>query len=700
MSAPVVGGPLGEVTCVSGESFAVSTSTGDVLPGTDHGFYVRDTRFLCGLELLVDGRSPEPLNGGVTGSGRASFHAFVRSSRSHEIDPSLLVTRRRVVRQGMSEELSFDNSGRGDVTVAVEMVLGCDLATVFDVKRGDARQPIAPTTDGDAVRFAGEVVPGSVESVEIRSDPPAQLDGTRMRWRVTVPAGGTESVTIDVVATDRYGTTEVARQGADDRVGRAPGVPAASSGTAALSIRCSETRLTRLLRRSVDDLDSLTVRDPEAPEDRFCAAGSPWYLTLFGRDALWTAFAAAPSGHEVVGGTLRALARRQGVRHHLETEEEPGKILHEVRRGALTHEGAFPPNYYGSVDATPLFVMVLSEAWRWGMPDDQVRALLPNLEAALGWMRDHGDPDGDGFLEYLRPGERGLVNQGWKDSVDGIQHRDGSLARAPIALVEVQAYAYEAACRGAELLDHFGRDGAADWRAWAERLRARFRDSFWVTDDEGPYLAVALDADKRPVDAVASNMGHVLVTDLLDPGERDLVAARLGDPTMDSGWGLRTMSTASTGYNPLGYHTGSVWPHDTAIAVWGLARGGHHVAASSLLRGLVRASPHVRYRLPELISGLPLTPGGYPVPYPVACRPQAWSAAGSLLLLRACVGAEAHLPEGRMTLRPLWPPPFEHLAIDAYPIAGGELDLRIDARAGVDVVRRGTAPDVTVHRGP
>jgi glycogen debranching enzyme len=563
-----------------------------------------------------------------------------------------------------------------------------DLTTVFAVKHGETGEPVAAVPHDGGLRFAhGD------QHTDVMPYPPADVEGSTLRWELDIPAGTHREVAVSVAATDRYG-----------RAGAPPAEPAEGTSArpprptalATTTLRCSETRLTRLVRRSVDDLASLVVADPEDPRDRFCAAGSPWYLTLFGRDALWTALATVPFDLELAAGTLRILARRQGRRHELDSEEAPGKILHEVRRGALTHEGAFPATYYGSIDATPLFVILLSEAWRWGLPEVQVEALLPNLEAALAWM-DACSAEGDGLLAYRRPGTRGLVNQGWKDSVDGIQHRDGTLARAPIALSEVQAYAFEAAVRGAELLDRFGRPGAESWRGWAERMRANVRDRFWLEDDIGPYLAVALDAAGRPVDSVTSNMGHVLVTDLLSPEERDHVAARLVHPTMDSGWGLRTMASDSAGYNPLGYHTGAVWPHDTAIAVWGLARGGHHDAATALLRGLVRAAPHLRYRLPELLSGQPWSPGGYPVPYPVACRPQAWSAAAAALLVRACFGADAHLPEGRLELAPLWPPPFRHLELADFPLAGGHLDVVVDAHHGTRVDRRDTDLEITIR---
>jgi glycogen debranching enzyme len=322
----------------------------------------------------------------------------------------------------------------------------------------------------------------------------------------------------------------------------------------------------------------------------------------------------------------------QGTRHAPEAAEEPGKIMHELRRQSLVIDDdiTLPPLYYGTVDATPLFVCLLHDAWRWGLPDDQVRALLPSLEAALGWMRDDGDADGDGLLEYIDRSGHGLANQGWKDSGDSVQWRDGSLAQGPIALCEVQAYAYAAAMGGAALLDAFERPGGDEWRAWAARLREAFHAKFWITDPErcgelGPYPAIALDANKQPVDTVTSNLGHRRGTGLLDPEQSALVAARLGSPELDSGYGLRTMSTDSAGYWPLSYHGGSVWTHDTAIAVLGLAREGHDAVATSLARGLLRAAEGFDYRMPELHSGDAAGDASRPVPYPASCRPHALS---------------------------------------------------------------------------
>ncbi|HEY3436057.1 MAG TPA: amylo-alpha-1,6-glucosidase, partial [Actinotalea sp.] len=415
------------------------------------------------------------------------------------------------------------------------------------------------------------------------------------------------------------------------------------------------------------------------------AAGAPWFFTLFGRDSLWAARMLLPLGTDLAGGTLRTLARRQGTVVDADRAEQPGKILHELRSAAVSlgDEGELPPLYYGTVDATPLWVCLLHDAWRWGMPAAEVEELLPAMERALDWMVDHGDADGDGFLEYLDLTGRGLANQGWKDSGDSVQWRDGRLAEGPIALCEVQGYAHEAARGGADLLEAFGRPGAERWRAWAAVLAGRFRERFWVQDDDGRYPAIALDAAKHPVDSLTSNIGHLLGTGLLSADEETLVALRLGSSALDSGYGLRTMGTGSAGYWPMSYHGGSVWTHDTAIAVTGLVRSGHPEVAIPLLEGLLSAASDFAYRMPELHSGDARGTVPAAVPYPAACRPQAWSAASAVSLLTAVLGLRADVPGGRVTLAPMSPSPVGSLSVRGLRVAGEPLDVDIDAVGGV-----------------
>ena len=509
-------------------------------------------------------------------------------------DPTVQLRRTRRVAPGrVREELELSAATREPVHLALAVDVACDLAEMESVKQGHAtpERPAEASVDG-TLRWsdgAGTVVVLEAGGGSRRGRRP---DPTRLVWDVVVQPG----------------TPTVLGWGVEvSAAATVVGPPARPEPEWSVpTVTGDDRRLGALLDRALEDLSTLRMSADFAPGDTFLAAGAPWFFTLFGRDSLWAARMLLPLGTDLAAGTLRVLAARQGTVTDTGSAEQPGKILHEVRAKPLSlGEGdrVLPPVYYGTVDATPLWVCLLHDAWRWGMPADQVEALLPAMERALAWMTDHGDADGDGFLEYVDEGGLGLANQGWKDSGDSVQWRDGSLATGPIALCEVQAYAHEAALGGAALLEAFGRPGADRWRRWAADLAVRFRESFWVEDAEGRYPAIALDADKRAVDTVTSNIGHLLGTGLLDAEEERTVAARLGSPDMSSGYGLRTMSTTSGGYWPLRYHGGSVWAHDTAIAVTGLARSGNTEVAARLVEGLLAAGDATGYRLAELHSG-------------------------------------------------------------------------------------------------
>ena len=392
--------------------------------------------------------------------------------------------------------------------------------------------------------------------------------------------------------------------------------------------RGTDHRLRPWLERSLADLNGLRMTTVDSPDDVFFAAGSPWYLTLFGRDSLWTARMLLPVDPAYAMGTLRVLARRAGTTVDLDSAEAPGKILHELRRAAVAHgDIALPPLYYGTIDATPLWVCTLHDAWRAGVPDAEIETLLPTLEGALRWVVEDGDADGDGFWSTSTSAVTGWPTRAGRTPPTRSGSPTAPSPTGPVALCEVQAYAYEAATRGADLLDAFGRPGAERYREWAAALNERFRAAYWCGEGEGRFPALALDGSKRPVDTLTSNIGHLLGTGLLDPDEELVVARHLAGSDLDSGLGLRTMSAADGGYSPLSYHCGSVWPHDTAIAILGLHRAGLTAYADGLVEGLLRASVAFDQRLPELWSG-----EGEPVPYPAACRPQAWSAAAAVVV--------------------------------------------------------------------
>jgi glycogen debranching enzyme len=372
------------------------------------------------------------------------------------------------------------------------------------------------------------------------------------------------------------------------------------------------------------------------------AAGAPWYFTLFGRDALWAARFLLPLDTGLATGTLRALATFQGSRTDPGSAEEPGRILHELRAKELVLESAglhLPPVYYGAVDSTSLWLCLLGELCQSGKADDAVRALLPAARRATQWLlASTGPADGDGLLRHRNASGHGVGHQGWKDSADAMQFRDGRLAKGPVALAEAQGYAHQAATATAELLDALGEPGAAELRDFAAALSQRFRELFWLEDAQGPYPAMALDGLSTPLDIPGSNMGHLLGTGILGPAEARHVAARLLSPELFSGFGLHTLSHRAPGFWPFSYHCGSVWSHDTAIAVRGLMAEGFTSEAKALAEGLLAASAAVGYRLPQLFAGVTAAESSLAVPYPASCHPQAWSSASAVVLGQALGG--------------------------------------------------------------
>ena len=499
------------------------------------------------------------------------------------------------------------------VTVDLGIDLGVDLAPVAMVRQQQATVDAAPQISGDGLTWAGD------DSGCTLTCTPAPASYERLAWRLQVAPGAPSRVEL------RF------RARSDPQF--APG--GTPPWTTTVPVPVDDPRWAPLVEQGLADLAGLLLRDGE---DAFVAAGAPWYLTMFGRDALWTARLMMPFGTGLALSTLRALARRQGVRDDPATEEQPGKILHEVRSGTVRLGGmVLPPVYYGTVDATPLFVCTLADAWQAGADRDEVAALVPAARRCLAWMVARTRESG--WLRYVDTSGHGLANQGWKDSVDSVRYADGGIADPPIALCEVQGYAYEAAVRGAALLADLGEPPVEGLAAWAESLRRRFSEAFWVDTPEGGHVAIALDGRGGRADAVASNMGHLLGTGILTPRQARRVATVLSGPSMSSGYGLRTLALDCPAYDPLSYHCGSVWPHDTAIAVRGLVAEGFRAEGAALARGLVEASAAFGGRLPELWSGDPRVPGEPgPAAYPSACRPQAWSAAAPLACLAALAG--------------------------------------------------------------
>lgn len=610
---------------------------------------------------------PEPLLAVAAGPGRSRFVALARGLGDRIPDPTVRLERDRTVTAGRFEErLTVRSSATAPVRCAVRVEVTGDLVPLEHTKAGlGPAAPVPASPAGDGLAWAAGAVRVAVAA------PGAVADAARgtLVWELVVPPDDAVTVSVVVAVEDRSAV-----------VGPAP----AASGWPRPDVRADDRRLPALLAQSLDDLESLRMVATGRPDDVFVAAGAPWFFTLFGRDSLWAARMMLPLGTGLALGTLRVLAAHQGLRTDPATEEEPGKILHEVRRGVFDDGGGLrlPPVYYGTVDATPLWVCLLHDAWRWGLPAADVEPLLPALVAALDWIGAAADAGG-GFLAYLDHTGSGLTNQGWKDSGDAVRFADGTLAAAPVSLAEVQGYAYEAAVGGAALLDAFGLPGGDRWRSFAAGLSARFRERFWTADARGPYPGMALDGAGRLVDAVVSNMGHLLGTGILGAQECDLVADRLAGEDMSGGFGLRTMSALSGGYGSLRYHCGTVWPHDTAVAAVGLARVGRQDVVARLVDGLLAASVGFDGRLPELWGGDPRDSLRAPVPYPAACRPQAWAAASSVALLTAVLGLAADVPAGRIAVRSGGPSPVGALEVRGLQVAGQPLDVAVDREGAV-----------------
>ncbi|MDR2320153.1 MAG: amylo-alpha-1,6-glucosidase [Microbacterium sp.] len=590
-----------------------SDESGDMGSAPIHGVYHGDVRHVRALTVAVEGTAVETIACSSPAPQQAVFAAVLRGIDDDQPDPKVRLDRTRTVRAGQVEERILVSSHREvPVPVTLTVTLVPDFEPLQRVKAG--------LPDHGAWGWDGERASSGAASFALTAPGAAiAVEGAAIaiRWTtVLAPRAGTE---FSLALALEDATLVVT-------------APAVEAGAAVPET--GDTRLRRWLDRAAGDLAALRLALPAHPDDAFYAAGAPWFFTLFGRDSIWAARLALSQDPAIAASTLRVLARLQGTKKDPATAEAPGKIPHELRSGALSlpNEGVhLPPLYYGTVDATPLWVCLLADAREAGMPEAEVRELLPALRAALGWMTEHGDASGSGFIDYVDETGHGLANQGWKDSGDSIQWRSGRLADGPIALSEVQAYAYEAAVRGAELLDALGEDGGDALRTWAADLRARFRAAYWVTTPEGHYPAIALDAHGAAVDTLTSNIGHLIGTGLLDPEEERACAELLLGDSMSSGFGIRTMSSGATGFWPLSYHGGSVWAHDTAVAVHGMLRAGLRDEAAAVARQLVDAAEGFDYRMPELHAGDARTPGVAPVPYPASCRPQAWSAAAAVV---------------------------------------------------------------------
>ncbi|HUR48999.1 MAG TPA: glycogen debranching N-terminal domain-containing protein [Acidimicrobiales bacterium] len=687
------------VTLVEGSAFAISDSSGNMAPGAPHGLFFRDTRFLSRLELRVNGQYPEVLAATSTEPFSAQFALRARSQSDARGESGLMIFRNRYVGRGMREDLIVRNFGEEPAYCQLHLELDSDFADLFEVKEGrqgsDGEHRELAVGDGE-LSFAFRKG-GVSRGARIRLSGEPELNASSAVFEVIVPAHGQWATCIQVTPVIEGEEIEP-RYLCGQPVERAtPGERLARWRSEVPLVESDHPWLGSVVARGAEDLGALRIFDPEFPDRTVVAAGAPWFMTLFGRDSLITSWMALIVDPDLALGVLQTLARFQGTEVDPRNEEEPGRILHEMRFGeaaSLSLGGG--RIYYGTADATPLFVMLLGELRRWGLARDAVDELIPHADFALRWISEFGDRDGDGYVEYQRASDRGLANQGWKDSWDGVRFSDGALPRTPIALAEVQAYVYGAYIARAHFADEMDEpDVAKDYRARAQDLRSAFNRDFWL--EERGWFAMGLDADKRPIDALASNMGHCLWTGIVDEEKAPLIADRLLSPQMFNGWGIRTLGSTMGGYNPISYHCGSVWPHDSAIIAAGLMRYGLVDHAQRVIMALLDAASSQGGRLPELYAGLDRTEYPGVVSYPTSCSPQAWSSAAPLLLLRTLLRFEPWAPHGKLWLDPVLPEEISYLCVQGIPLAGSRLTVRID---GGDVEVRGVPSDLEVIREP
>jgi glycogen debranching enzyme len=626
------------VVILDGSTFCVRDERGDIDGRVAAaGFFAADTRFLSRLLLTVDGARPELVSHVETAPHLGSF----------ELRAGDLALRRGVfVGPGIEERIRVENEGAQRVEATVALELAADFADIFAVKRvedlgapGDELDPVHAHCSSPApgtVAFADDEFPARTVVHLL----PAAPDGgcATPTYRLALDPGGSWEllVTVQPLLADepelpaqefRRALAGAREEVTDSLAAWHRAAPRASSG---------RPELARTWDRSIEDLAALRMRWPGA--GMIPAAGLPWFMTVFGRDTLITSLQTLVLGPELAASALRVLAATQATEDGPELDAEPGKIVHEIRRGKTAH--AWTERYYGSVDSTPLFLVLLSEVWRWTRDDALVRELEQPARRALAWIDGPGDRDGDGFVEYSRRASHGIDNQSWKDSHVSMVFRDGSHARPPIAPVEVQGYVYDAKLRTAELAREVWDDAAAAERLEAEAaaLRERFDAAFWLP--ERGFYALALDREKRPLDALASNMGHLLWSGIV-PSERVAdVAEALTTPPLWSGWGIRTLAADEAAFDPLEYHNGTVWPHDNSLAAAGLARAGRPREAELVVRAVLESAAAFDHRLPELFAGFARVDGEPPAEFPTAARPQAWAAGAPLLLVQALLGVE------------------------------------------------------------
>jgi glycogen debranching enzyme len=717
-----------------GNLYLLTDPRGDIrVDGRGLGLYELDTRVLSASMLRLNGAPLTLLRGPYLRDGIDTIQLTNPELRRNPDDKraagsslarrDVSVTRTRQLDGGLREQVSIVNYSAIAQALELELALGVDMADIFEVRgypRVTRGRLLPITVRGGHIEFGYEGLDGVLRTTTIVADDarlvepvddPDTWPGANVLvcWRARLATN--ERVTFDwsVSLTRRPPKHDVARKDDRSRPTRVPSAPTRSPVPPgeqerlldAPRIGSDHEMLDRTLRRSVADLMMLRNHGP-AEGESYLAAGVPWFTTLFGRDSAIAALEIVAFYPALAVDTLTVLARLQATTDDPWHDAEPGKILHEMRTGEMARAGETPHDaYYGSIDSTPLWLILLGATHAWTGDDELLDRLWPNALAALDWIDRSGDLDADGFVEYRRRSRLGLLNQGWKDSADAIRHTDGRPAEGAIALAEVQGYVYAARRAMARLARYRGEPAlAARLDADADALRERFDAAFWVP--EAGYYAMALDGAKRPVASIGSNAGQALWTGIVPEARASRVADRLLAPDLFSGWGVRTFAAGQPGYNPVGYHTGSIWPHDNALIAAGLKSVGSADGANLIAGRLIEAAQWFPdLRLPELFCGFARDEVGAPVAYPVACSPQAWAAAAPFLMLQTMLGLRADASARRLELvRPNLPEWLTKLTISGLPVGDDSVDLLVHrwrGRTSAELIGRRGSIDVVIH---
>jgi glycogen debranching enzyme len=638
------------LTILEGTTFCICDERGDI-SGVTRGFFADDTRYLSLFRLTVNGQSPLLLSSGKVEYFSAAF--YLRNPLAGGLDQdSVAIIRERFVSEAMQDRIVVENVTSEPLSFELALEVANDFADIFAVKEHDFAlgdpehakslpEPVEPSLDQANRRLVFDDPTGEPARTHVIFSQLGHVDGHKVRYQVALEPRGRWELVTDVVP-QADGNAADLRVGGPRRFGEE--LARVQDSLTAWQLRVPQLRaswevLGHSFAQSVSDLAALRIRGGNDGLARLPAAGMPWFMTVFGRDTLITSLQTLLFGPELARGALEALAELQASEDDPTIDAEPGKIVHEVRHGKAAK--TWFERYYGTVDATPLYLILLDEVWRWTDDVMLVRALREPAMRALEWIDVWGDRDGDGFVEYAKRCERGLDNQSWKDSGDSQRFADGGFAEPPIAPAEVQGYVYDAKRRIAELAREAWRDRLLAERLdrEADDLRQRFDEAFWV-ERRGGYYALALDGAKHPVDSMCSNMGHLLWSGIVPPGRVTQVVDQLMGDTLWSGWGVRTMSTEDGAYSPLAYHNGTVWPHDNSLIAWGLMRHARWPEAYRIVQRMLAASTFFDHELPEVFAGLPRTQTPFPIAYPTAARPQAWAAGTPVLLLQVLLGLQ------------------------------------------------------------